>query len=381
VEPATAAIDRRPFRSVQFHDDEIGEILELCRGALSTGSLSGGPLVQEFERSFAAESRVTHAVAVSSGTGALEAILRSVGVAHRKVLVPTNTFAATAFAVLQAGAQPVFVDLDPGTLAPSPLQVELALDQYEGDVAAFVLVHIGGFIGEATKDLADLCNTRGVAFVEDAAHAHGSLYRGESPGTWSTAAAYSFFATKVMTSAEGGMVVTDREDVASFVRSYRDQGRDPNDPQINMTTGTNSRLSELHAAVGLAELRRLGSIVATRRRVAEWYDDIISQLPHVTSVQPGEGCEPNYYKYIVMCDSAKMKSDLQEFASDSGLPLPSGVYDVPLHRQPVFQSIYDGGPLPNSEDFCSRHVALPVTRTMQQGDVERVSAVLRDFLA
>jgi perosamine synthetase len=380
VEPATAAIDRKPFRSVQLLDDEIGEILDLCRGALSTGSLSAGPLVQEFESCFAAESRVPHAVAVSSGTGALEAILRALGVAHRKVLVPTNTFAATAFAVLHAGAQPVFVDMDPRTLAPSPLQVELAFEQHKGDVAAFVLVHIGGFIGEATKDLADLCDTRGVAFVEDAAHAHGSVYRGESPGTLSAAAAYSFFATKVMTSAEGGMVVTRREDIASFVRSYRDQGRDPKDPQINVTPGTNSRLSELHAAVGLAELRRLRSIVAARRRVAEWYDDIISHLPYVASVQPGAGCEPNYYKYILMCDSAEMKSEFQKFASLSGLPLPSGVYDVPLHRQPVFRDRCEGVALPNSEDFCSRHVALPVTRTMQRHDVERVSSVLRDFL-
>jgi perosamine synthetase len=302
-------VDRTPFRSVQFADDEIAEILALCRQALSSGNLSCGPLVREFESSFAAESRQPHAVTVSSGTDALEAVLRSIGVEGRKVLVPTNTFAATAFAVIRAGARPIFVDLDPTTLAPSPDHIELALDEHEGQVAAFVLVHIGGFIGGSTKDLADLCNSRDVALVEDAAHAHGSLYRGEAPGTWSAAAAYSFYATKVMTSAEGGMVVTNREDVASFVRSYRDQGRDPNDPLINLALGTNSRMSELHAAVGLVELRHLGSVVATRRAVAEWYDYALHDLPRISVVRPADGCDPNYYKYMALLESADMKMD------------------------------------------------------------------------
>ena len=255
---------------------------------------------------------------MSSGTDALEAILRGLGVSGRKVLVPTNTFAATAFAVIRAGGQPVLVDMDPTTLAPSPVQVELALDQHAGEVAAFVLVHIGGFIGDATKELADLCGSRGVALVEDAAHAHGSLYRGDAPGTWSAGAAYSFFATKVMTSAEGGMVVTNREDIASSVRSYRDQGRDPSDPQINVAVGTNSRMSELHAAVGLAELRRLPAIVATRRRIANSYDAIVGSLPGFAVVAPVEGSEPNYYKYILVFDSSRYEVGIQGVCTLAG---------------------------------------------------------------
>ena len=318
VESGPPVFGPRQFRAVQLLDDEVDEILHLCRGSLSSGNLSAGPLLREFESSFAANSRLPHALAVSSGTDALEAILRGLSVSGRKVLVPTNTFAATAFAVIRAGGQPVLVDMDPRTLAPSPGQVELALDQDAGDIAAFVLVHIGGFIGDATKELADLCGSRGVALVEDAAHAHGSLYQGDAPGTWSAGAAYSFFATKVMTSAEGGMVVTNREDIASSVRSYRDQGRDPNDPQINVAVGTNSRMSELHAAVGLAELRRLPAVVATRRRIANSYDALVGGLPGFTAVAPVEGSEPNYYKYILVFDTPAMKSDFKAFARSRG---------------------------------------------------------------
>jgi perosamine synthetase len=371
--------DQNRLRSVQLLDDEIEEILELCQRSLRSGSLSAGPLVGDFERDFASNSRLPHALAVSSGSDALEAILRALPVVGRKVLVPTNTFAATAFAVMRAGAQPVLVDMDPMTLAPSPDQLERALDDHADEVAAFVLVHIGGFIGDATKELADLCSSRGIELVEDAAHAHGSVYRGDAPGTWGAAAAYSFFATKVMTSAEGGMVVTNREDVASFVRSYRDQGRDRNDPQINLTLGTNSRMSELHAAVGLVELRRLHAILATRRRIASWYDAMVGGLPGVVAVAPAEGCEPNYYKYILVFDTAEMKSDFRAWARSQGLPLPSGVYDIPLHRQPVFGGIHDGRPLPEAEDFCSRHIALPIGRTMEESDVEAVAAVVQEF--
>jgi perosamine synthetase len=372
--------DQTRFRSVQLFDDEVDEILHLIRRSLSSGNLSGGPLVEEFERSFAANSGLPHAVAVSSGTDALEAILRASRVAGRKVLVPTNTFAATAFAVLRAGAQPVLLDMDPRTLAPSVAQVAMALDDDPGAIAALVLVHIGGFMGDSTKELAELCSSRDVALIEDAAHAHGCVFRGNTPGTWSTAAAYSFFATKVMTSTEGGMVVTQREDIASFVRSYRDQGRDLNDPLINRLIGTNARMSELHAAVGLVELRHLHSVLAARRRIASWYDTAIGDLPATTVVSPVEDCVANYYKYIIVFDRAEMKSDFRAFARAKGLPLPSGVYDIPLHLQPIFADIYDASPLPAAEEFCSRHIALPVTRTMQQDDVDGVVGVLRDFV-
>lgn len=380
VESVPAAIFRQPqFRSVQLPEDEIDEVLGLCRQVLSSGRLSLGSLVDEFERCFAAKGGLAHAVAVSSGTEALEAIFRSLGVAGRKVLVPTNTFAATAFAAIRAGAQPVFVDMDRRTLAPSPSHVERALDRHHGGVAAVVVVHIGGFIGESAKQLADLCHSRGVALVEDAAHAHGSRYQGDAPGTWSEAAAYSFYATKVMTSAEGGMVVTNREEIASSVRSYRDQGRDPNDPERNLVIGTNARMSELHAALGLTELRRLDAVVAARRLIAQWYDAVVGDLPGVASVAPIDGCEPNYYKYLLLFESPQARSEFRSFARAQGLSLPGGVYDVPLHRQPAFRALAGEEAFPGAEDFCSRHVALPVGRRMQQGDVEAVAAVLRAF--
>lgn len=132
--------------------------------------------------------------------------------------------------------------------------------------------------------------------------------------------------------------------------------------------------------MGLVELRHLPSVLAVRRQIASRYDTAIGDLPAITVVSPVGGCEANYYKYIIVFESAEMKADFRAFAQAKELSLPGGVYDIPLHRQPVFADMHDGVPLQAAEAFCSRHVALPVGRTMQEDDVDRVVAVLRDFL-
>jgi dTDP-4-amino-4,6-dideoxygalactose transaminase len=138
-------------------------------------------------------------------------------------------------------------------------------------------------------------------------------------------------------------------------------------------------MSELHAAIGVVELRRLESVLANRRRIAKWYDRVFDEMLAVTTFRPVEGCEPNYYKYIATFDTAEATSAFRAFARSKGFFLPGGVYDIPLHRQPIFDHFHDGRPFPNAEDFCSRHVALPVGRTMQREDVDNVAAVVQDF--
>ena len=141
-------------------------------------------------------------------------------------------------------------------------------------------------------------------------------------------------------------------------------------------------MSELHAAVGLAELRRLPAVVATRAAgSANSYDALVGGLPGFTAVAPVEGSEPNYYKYILVFDTPAMKSDFKAFARSRGLSLPSGVYDVPLHQQPVFEDLGRGMSFSRADHFCSCHAALPVGRTMQQEDVEAVVGVLREFVS
>ena len=196
-------------------------------------------------------------MAVSSGTAALEIILRSVGVAGRDVVVPANTFFATAEAALRAGGRPVFADIDPMTFALSPQTLLAALTPRTG---AVLVVHIGGLITPHVDELRTICAERGIALVEDAAHAHGASYDGRPAGSFGAAAGFSFFPTKVVTCGEGGMILTGSDAIAQAARIYRDQGKGSVGANHHVLHGYAWRMSELAAATGLVHLRRIGRL-------------------------------------------------------------------------------------------------------------------------
>ena len=219
------------------------EIAAAVTEILASGMLTLGPYTRQFEAAFAAaHSRpgaapadIPHAVAVSSGTAALEIALRYVGVSGRDVVVPANTFYATAAAAARAGGRPVFADMDPATFALSPETLAAALTPR---TAAVVVVHVGGLISPDLDELRRMCAERGIALVEDAAHAHGSTCDGQFAGTFGTAAAFSFYPTKVVTCGEGGMVLTSSADCADEARIYRDQGKGASRPTITSGPAT-----------------------------------------------------------------------------------------------------------------------------------------------
>ena len=242
---------------------------------LATGSLTLGPHTKRFEAAFAAAHDAPHAVAVSSGTAALDIALSVAGVRGRDVIVPANTFYATAAAVLQAGGRPVFADVDLATLALNRDTVAAALTP---DTAAVVHVHIGGLISPHVTDVRALCEERRIVLVEDAAHAHGSTLDGKFAGSFGLAGAFSFYPTKVVTSGEGGMVVSASEHVADEAKIYRDQGKGAFTANHHVRRGSAWRMSELHAATGVVHLRRMDQAIARRRAVASRYDKALASV-------------------------------------------------------------------------------------------------------
>ena len=220
------------------------------------------------------------AIAVSSGTSALEIIFRALDVKDREVVIPTNTFFATAAAAVHAGGIPRLADISPDTLALSPETLEAALTP---ETAFVVLVHIGGLITPEIDAIADICDRRGIVLIEDAAHAHGASFEGRPAGSFGRAAAFSFYPTKVMTSGEGGMITTADERLRDEAIIYRDQGKAGFLGGDHVRMGYAWRMSELHAAVGLIHLSHLDEAIATRRRVAARYDEALAGLP---------GCQP-----------------------------------------------------------------------------------------
>jgi perosamine synthetase len=363
-----------PARLV-FSDEDRGRILGLIDASLRSGSLTLGDNGEAFEEAFAKLHQVPHAVATSSGTSALEIIFRALGLGGQEVVVPANTFFASAAAVIHAGGRPRLADVSPTTLCLSAASVEAALTPA---TAAVVLVHVGGSITPEIDAIRQLCDERGVVLVEDAAHAHGSTWQDRPAGTFGHAAAFSFYPTKVIASGEGGMVVTSDDRLAADARIFRDQGKAGFLGGSHVQLGYAWRMSELHAAVGRVHLDHLEEFIGVRRRVAGRYDAALDDAPGLAVISEPEGVRGNYYKYPVLLDEridrarfkAKMRDDFDVVCSGE-------VYATTLHHEPVFATI-DTAPGPRAlvgaEDVCVRHVCLPVHSDMTDAEADQVAA-------
>ena len=361
MDTAVATGTRIPAQRYDFSDEDIAWIQEQLGELLrSRAFLTMGDRCAEFETRFAHLTGSRHAIAVSSGTGALEIILRAIGVEGGEVVVPTNTFAATAFAALHAGAVPVFADCGPDLIV-DPDDVERRISPA---TRAVIVVHIGGLVTPAVHRLRELC----------AAHAVGSALDGQGAGTFGTAAAFSFFSTKVMTTGEGGMITTDDAEIASRARVLKDQAKRAG-RNLHDLVGSNWRLSELQAILGLAQLARLPDLLAERKRVAGVYDEAFAGgSDRLRPLVPPPAAQPNWYKYILVSEEegAVLGSRLKP---GSGVTLGGAVYEVPCHQQPVFAA-FAPDRLPTAEHLCRHHVCPPIYPSLTDEEARRVAGAL-----
>jgi dTDP-4-amino-4,6-dideoxygalactose transaminase len=374
---AQETVRRVPAAKIQFLPEDRTWIADRIQEVLSSGQLTLGKYGAEFEKQFALYCGVQHAIAVSSGTSALEIILRALEVTGKDVLVPTNTFFATAAAVVHAGANPVLVDMDPESFAVLPEQVEKRLTPR---TAGIIVVHIGGIVSRHMPALVDLAAKKGLWLVEDAAHAHGSSFAGTSAGAFGIAGSFSFYPTKVMTSAEGGMIVTKDARINEEARIYRDQGKASFTVNAHIRMGYNWRMSEPHAIIGLKHLERLPAMIADRQRIARIYDEALDGLKNLATLPIPRGGVCNYYKYIAVLREKRDRKAMKTLVRERyGVGLAGEVYEEPLHKQPVFEG-YGTSPLPVSEDLCARHICLPVFSGMEDADARHVARALREVI-
>ncbi len=359
-----------------FPKDDIAFIADGLRGILETGAfLTMGKYCDEFENAFADYGSVRHAIAVSSGTAAIEIILRCLDVRDKEVLVPTNTFAATAFAVIHAGGIPVFCDCaDDLTLDPEDTRRRIT-----SKTAAIITVHIGGLVSPLTHDLVELAKQKGIPLVEDAAHAHGSILDGRHAGTFGVAGAFSFFSTKVMTTAEGGMIITEDPTIAEKARILRDQAKLANQ-NYHEEVGYNWRMSEVQALMGLSQLRRLDDFIKKRNEIADQYTVGLAGHEGIALLPTPKNVRHNYYKYIVFIKPGIREAVTKGLKSEYGVALGGTVYDVPCHEQPVFRP-FRRSPLPRAEDLCSRHICPPIYPTLSDAEAQHVIDALKRTLS
>lgn len=366
---------RIPPYSYGFEQADVRRITaDVGRLLLDGSHLTMGSNGAALEREFAEYTGRRYAVAVASGTAALEISLRSVDVRGARVIVPTNTFGATVVAVLRAGGTPVFAD----TAEDLSMDVSDVEKKIDAEVRAVVAVHIGGVIPGSIDRLTGLCQAHGVALVEDAAHAAGATHRGRHAGTFGRAAAFSLFSTKVLTSGEGGLLVTDDEYVRDQAMLLRDHAKSADGTMS--TTGYNWRLTELQAIVARVQLSRIESMISARNRVMDHFDSRlagVAGLRLATRMDP-EG-RPNGYKYVVFVGEMNPDVIVGRLEEEYGVVAGGYVYRNPCHRQAAFTE-FACGVYRGADEFCSSHVCPPTHPQMSDSDAEYVADALYSVL-
>jgi perosamine synthetase len=353
-----------PSFRAEFSEPEIAEVTAATEQILRSGQLILGPYTRDFEAAMADVSQTEHAVAVNSGSTALEVAYKTLNVRDRQVLIPTNTNFATAAAAAYAGAKVEFYD---NGLYPNLADIEERLTE---DTAGLVVVHIGGYMTSDMERLAQRCEELGVPLIEDAAHAHGASLRGKAAGSFGHAAAFSFFPTKTLTTGEGGIITTNDAELAAKARQYRDQGKE-SDGVTHTVWGNSWRMTEMGAALGLAQVRSIRTDNARRAEIIDRYEtelvDTALEFP-----EQGVDAQPAGYKCVALLPEGVARDGIKAAMKARGVLLGKEVYEKPLHHQPVFEQFTTGETYATADDFAERHICLPLWRFMEDRDVTTV---------
>ena len=314
--------------TIGFEKEDTKKLHEYWDKILKIQQWSEGNFTKEFEDKWS-EYNNLYSVAFSSWGGAALAALEFYGIKGKTVLCPSNTFMATPFAAIKTENRVEFVDCNKEDLCLSYDDLKIKIDQYKP--AAVWIVHIGGHIAFEIEQIAHLCKEKGIILLEDCAHAHGASWNGKKPGHWGDTGIYSFYATKTISTGEGGMLVTSNKDIVEFAKKYRNYGKF--DYKVE---GLNYRINEFTAAVGCVQTDRLNEIVVWKNNYAQKHLD--PKYPN--RVLLPEGMVSGYYKYIVF----------DEIEKSTGK-----VYDEPCHK--IMKKDYD---LPNTDWVSKNHWCVPL---------------------
>ncbi len=341
-----------PIAQVALEEEEIAEVAAVLR----SGRLREGAVCKEFEERFAAQVGARYAVSVSSGTAALHIAYAALLQPGDEVLVPTFTFIATASMVSMVGARPVFCDVSPDTFT---LDVEDARRRMTARTRAVAPVHLFGNPCDIAAIQA-LQSERGLKVIWDAAQAHGARYKGQDVGSFADAVCYSFYPSKNMTTAEGGMVATNDAALYEKCRLLRSHGQVGKYEHLFL--GFNYRLTDVMAALGIRQLEKLDRWVQQRQANARL---LTQHLASVAGIQlPAEQLqgESSYNLYSVLLDLEQFSSDRDEFVRRLNAENIGATVNYPraLHQQPAYAGIAVGVSLPVAEDLCQRILSLPV---------------------
>jgi perosamine synthetase len=333
---------------------------------------SAGRFIGEFERAFAGFCGAREAVSCNNGTSALHLALQALGVGPGdEVIVPTLTYIATANAVRYCGATPIFVDSEPRTMNIDPERIEARITRRTRGI---IPVHLYGHPVNM-RPILDIAARRGLFVLEDAAESHGAFYEGEMTGTLGTAATFSFFGNKIITTGEGGMITTSDSDLAARMRLLRGQGMDPQRRYWFPIVGNNFRMTNIEAAIGLAQLEKINYHLEARRKVAGWYNRYLAPLQDRLELPVEEAwARHSYWIYTVLLKNggeAERDEAMRELAA-AGIETRPVFY--PMHIMPPY--LEPGASYPVAESCSRRGFHLPTHGLLTEEDVVRIADAL-----
>tara|TARA_B100001964_G_scaffold245829_1_gene337059 strand:+ start:6079 stop:7278 length:1200 start_codon:yes stop_codon:yes gene_type:complete len=324
-----------PIIRIPFLTEDKEFISSNISNVLDTGYLTMGGYTKKFEDLFRKFTGAKHALATSNCTSAIEIIIRSLGIEGKSIIVPTNTFLATALAVMHSGNKIIFADSDPRTFCLDPNDIKNKINR---DTRAIILVHIGGIITPDYEKIKKICDENDIYLIEDCAHAHGCSINGMSAGTLGIAGAFSFFPTKTLVTGEGGIITTNDDKLYKKASMIRNHGKNPNMENKISEFGYNYRISEITAVIGVQQMQKAEHIISERRKIAGWYGELLSKVDHVSPLEIPDNIISTYYKYIINLSEeyncAKVK---QRMKGRYGVSLTGEVYIDLCHNEPIWE--------------------------------------------
>ena len=358
-----------PIAEPLIDDTELQYVSECI---LSGWVSSTGKFVNQFEEMFADFCQTKHAITTSNGTTALHLALLAADIgAGDEVLVPTLTFVATANAVTYTGAKPVFIDSEPNSWNIDPSKIEEAITP---KTKAIIPVHLYGHPADM-EPLQKICAKHNLILIEDAAEAHGAMYKGQKVGSLGDLGIFSFFGNKIITTGEGGMVVTNNDEYADKIRILRDHGMEKDRRYWHPVLGYNYRLTNIQAALGVAQMEKIDHILLKKIQNAGWYNTLLQNIKGITLPHEMDWAKNVYWLYSILIDKKKFglsRDELMVRLQEKGIETRPLFY--PVHSQPIYAT---GESFPVAKNISKSGLSLPSSVKLTEQSINKITATIR----
>ena len=365
-----------PINLPKIGEEEVQAVVKVLRSGMLTSGLGAGPMVTEFEKNYAKFAGVKHAVAVNTGTAALHSAVVASGVKQGdEVILPSFTFVATAEAVVLAGGKPVFTDIYAETYNLAPGAVEKAITK---KTKAILPVDLYGFSADM-KPIREIADKHDLALVEDAAQAHGATYSGKPAGSFADAACWSLYASKNITTGEGGVITTNNDQIDETLRMIRTHGEKAK--YSSLILGNNYRMSEVQAAIGNVQLEKLPSFLGKRRQNAQQLTKILEKNSRLILPMESKDQLHSWYLYTArLADGTETERNrIVEELKKKGVG--AEVYYInPVHQMPFYMENFGSAKLPGTDKASKQVFSLPIHPGVTAEQVDYIGKTLLSLL-